>query len=167
MDARDDRNGALNGPRTFDEGALEAVARALGTALAGPIGRGGALVTLSGGLGAGKSVFARALLRSLGVAGRVRSPTYTLVETYEAPVGTLAHLDLYRLADAAELEYVDFAATLEGAALALVEWPERAAGALPAPDARVAIEHAGADRRALRIELAGAPWQIPDLDYLP
>ena len=136
-------------------------------ALAGPIGRGGALVTLSGGLGAGKSVFARALLRSLGVAGRVRSPTYTLVETYAGAPGTLAHLDLYRLGGPAELEFIDFARTLEEAALTLVEWPERAAGALPAPDASVAIAHAGEGARALAIELDGAPWQIPDLDYLP
>ena len=112
-------------------------------------------------------MFARALLRSLGATGRVRSPTYTLVETYEVALGTLAHLDLYRLADAAELEFIDFAATLEGAALSLVEWPERAGGALPEPDARVVVRHAGEALRSLEIELGGATWQPPDLDYLP
>ena len=128
---------------------------------------GATLVTLSGELGAGKSAFARALLRGLGVAGRIRSPTYTLVETYESPSGALAHLDLYRLVDADELEFVDFAATLEGSALTLVEWPERAAGALPRARARVRIEHAGESERTVAIDLDGAPWQIPDLDYLP
>ena len=125
------------------------------------------LATLSGELGAGKSVFARALLHGLGVTGRVRSPTYTIVETYDSPAGTLAHLDLYRLAGPEELEFVDVVGTLEDAALALVEWPERAAGALPEPDARVRIAHAGEGLRELSIELGGAAWQIPDLDYLP
>ena len=112
-------------------------------------------------------MFARALLRSLGVTGRIRSPTYTLLETYEGAPGALAHLDLYRLGSAAELEFVDFAAALEGSALTLVEWPERAAGALPTPAAHVAIAHAGQDRRTLAIEIDGAPWQMPALDYLP
>ena len=112
-------------------------------------------------------MFARALLHGLGVTGRVRSPTYTIVETYDSPAGTLAHLDLYRLAGPGELEFVDVAGTLEGAALALVEWPERAAGALPEPDARVRIVHAGEALRELSVELDGVAWQIPDLDYLP
>ena len=112
-------------------------------------------------------MFARALLRGLGVTGPVRSPTYTLVESHDSPIGTLAHLDLYRLAGPGELEFIDFAATLEGAALVLLEWPERAVGALPVPDARVRIEHAGEGLRTVAVDLAGGAWQIPDLDYLP
>ena len=125
----------------------------------------GRLVTLSGELGAGKSTFARALLRALGVTGRIRSPTYTLVETYSSPHGPLAHLDLYRLADASELEFIDFAAVHDAAVLTLVEWPERAAGALPASVATVRLAHAGEAARTLDIEIAGATWQMPDPDY--
>lgn len=127
----------------------------------------GRLVTLSGELGAGKTTFARALLRGLGVEGRIRSPTYSLVETYDSPHGTLAHLDLYRLGDPDELEFVDFGATLDGATLTLVEWPERAAGALPPSAADVRLAHAGSSARTLEIDVASAAWQIPDLDYLP
>ncbi len=120
---------------------------------------------MSGELGAGKSTFARALLRGLGVLGRIKSPTYTLVETYPSPHGTLAHLDLYRLADPGELEYVDFAAVHDASALTLVEWPERAAGMLPAPIATVRLDHAGEGARTLAIELDGSTWQMPDLHY--
>src|SRR3954468_6759533 len=89
-----------------------------------------AIVYLDGDLGAGKSTLARAWLRALGVTGAIRSPTYTLVEHYSLHgAGKALHLDLYRIANGGELEFLaldDAAATLW-----LVEWPERAAGALP------------------------------------
>ena len=89
-----------------------------------------ALIELRGDLGAGKSTTARALLRALGVQGAIRSPTYTLVERYPLASGGEAwHLDLYRIGQAGEL---DFLGLDEGSAvLWLVEWPERGAGALP------------------------------------
>ncbi|MBF6024348.1 tRNA (adenosine(37)-N6)-threonylcarbamoyltransferase complex ATPase subunit type 1 TsaE [Lysobacter niastensis] len=106
-----------------------------------------AVVHLHGDLGAGKSTLARALLRALGVSGAIRSPTYTLVERYPLPDGGEAwHLDLYRIADAGELEFLG----LDGdePTLWLVEWPERGAGALPKADLVVELAIEGSGRRA-------------------
>lgn len=106
-----------------------------------------AVVHLHGDLGAGKSTLARAMLRSLGVVGAIRSPTYTLVERYSLPGGGEAlHLDLYRIADAAELEFLGIDPG-EGA-LWLVEWPERAGAALPLPDLCVDLALEGGGRVA-------------------
>lgn len=110
-----------------------------------------AVVHLQGDLGAGKSTLARALLRTLGVAGAIRSPTYTLVERYPVEGGEAWHLDLYRIGDAGELEFLGLD---EGAAvLWLIEWPERGAAALPAPDLHVALAVEGTGRSA---SLSGA-----------
>lgn len=106
-----------------------------------------AVVYLHGDLGAGKSTFARAMLRALGVTGTIRSPTYTLVEPYALPGGGQAlHLDLYRIGDPGELEFLGL--DEDSARLWLVEWPERGAGALPAPDLRVQLAVADAGRQA-------------------
>ena len=105
-----------------------------------------ATVHLHGDLGAGKSTLARALLRELGVQGPIRSPTYTLVERYPVPGGEAWHLDLYRIGNASELDFLG----LDGdeASLWLVEWPERGAGALPPADLRVWLQQQGPGRRA-------------------
>jgi tRNA threonylcarbamoyladenosine biosynthesis protein TsaE len=117
-----------------------------------------ATVYLQGDLGAGKSTLARALLRSLGVQGAIRSPTYTLVERYPIAGGEAWHLDLYRIGDATELDFLG----LDDAevALWLVEWPEKAGTGLPAPDLRIALAVEGSGRV---VELAagsavGAEW---------
>lgn len=103
-----------------------------------------AVVHLQGDLGAGKSTLARALLRALGVTGAIRSPTYTLVERYPVEGGEAWHLDLYRIGDAGELEFLGLD---EGAAvLWLVEWPERGTGALPPADLLAVLEVDGAGR---------------------
>lgn len=108
----------------------------------------GAVVFLEGPLGAGKSSLARAWLRALGVTGAVKSPTYTLVERYPLPAGgEAAHLDLYRLAEAGELDFLGLD-ELAGARLWLVEWAERAALGLPPPDLRIRLDMAGSGRRA-------------------
>jgi len=84
------------------------------------------LITLSGELGAGKSVLARSLIQALGYKGRIKSPTYALMETYEVPPRRVAHLDLYRLDDPEELHYLGFDDVLSERDLILVEWPEKA-----------------------------------------
>ncbi len=118
-----------------------------------------AVMQLQGDLGAGKSTLARALLRALGVQGAIRSPTYTLVERYPLADGHEAwHLDLYRIGNAQEL---DFLGLDEGSAsLWLVEWPERGAGALPPTDLEVALDIQGQGRRArlTATSPAGREW---------
>jgi tRNA threonylcarbamoyladenosine biosynthesis protein TsaE len=119
---------------------------ALAAALAGTM-PGHAVVALQGDLGAGKSSLARAWLRALGVLGAIRSPTYTLVERYPLEGDRAAlHLDLYRIGDPGELEFL--ALDADDVALWLVEWPERGAGALPAADLEVRLAIEGAGRRA-------------------
>lgn len=107
-----------------------------------------AVVFLEGDLGAGKTTLARAFLRALGVTGAVRSPTYTLIERYVVPSGEIAHLDLYRIADPGELEFLGLDDLAADARLWLVEWPERVAGALPAPDLHVHLRVDGLGRQA-------------------
>ncbi|MBX3725097.1 MAG: tRNA (adenosine(37)-N6)-threonylcarbamoyltransferase complex ATPase subunit type 1 TsaE [Xanthomonadales bacterium] len=120
--------------------------RALGARLA-PLLAGGGLVTLRGDLGAGKTSLARAVLQSLGHPGAVRSPTYALAEPYTIGELQAWHLDLYRIADPGELEFLGLREWLRPGVLVLVEWPERAAGWLPPADLDVVLEHDGEGRR--------------------
>lgn len=118
-----------------------------------------AVVYLHGELGAGKSTLARALLRALGVTGAIRSPTYTLVERYPLRGGDEAlHLDLYRIGDAGELEFLGLDAT--DAALWLVEWPERGGAGLPKADMRVDLDISGSGRTAIltHVTKSGHSW---------
>ena len=114
----------------------------------------GAFIALSGGLGVGKTTFARCLLRALGVAGAIKSPSYTIVEGYAAP-GELpiAHFDFYRFDDEREWEDAGLRDAFAAAGLKLAEWPEHAAGLLPAADLTLHIaldgEAAGARRATL------------------
>lgn len=128
-----------------DEAATEALGRALADALPRPLA---GVIALEGSLGAGKSTLARALLRGLGVSGTIRSPTYTLVEPYDSAAGAVLHMDCYRLGDAEELEMLGLRDRPPEAALWLVEWPERAADALPAIDLTIRLTLHGAGRRA-------------------
>ena len=105
-----------------------------------------AVVHLQGDLGAGKSTLARALLRALGVQGPIRSPTYTLIERYPLDTGEAWHLDLYRIGNAGELDFLGLDDA--SADLWLIEWPERGAGGLPPLDLVVALEIDGHGRRA-------------------
>ena len=106
-----------------------------------------ALVFLSGDLGAGKTTLARGFLRALGHQGKVKSPTYTLVEPYRLGAQPLYHLDLYRVADPAELDYLGLREMLGEPALVLIEWPERGGDWLPRPDLQVTLAVLPAGRR--------------------
>jgi tRNA threonylcarbamoyladenosine biosynthesis protein TsaE len=108
---------------------------------------------LHGELGAGKTTLARGLLRELGVQGTVRSPSYTLLETYEQAGWRVLHLDLYRLRSAEELETLGLRDELAPGVMLLIEWPERAAEALPLPDLRLSLALVGEGRTA---QLEGA-----------
>lgn len=140
-----------------DPEATQALARVLAATQPRPPVR--AVVYLHGDLGAGKSTLARAWLRAHGVEGAIRSPTYTLVEHYPLPGGGRAlHLDLYRIGDAGELEFL--ALDDAEASLWLVEWPEHGARALPAPDLEIQLALAGPGR-GVRLQAgtpAGAAW---------
>ncbi len=124
-----------------NEAATVALARRLAPAL-----RDGGVLFLRGELGAGKTTFARALLRAMGVGERVKSPTYSLLERYSVNGHDAFHLDLYRIAGAGELEWLGLDELDQPQAIVLIEWPERGTGALPAPDLEVALEHAGNGR---------------------
>ena len=92
------------------------------------------MIELHGPLGAGKTSFARYLLRALGMQGRVKSPSYAVVESYEMPGQVLWHFDFYRFSDPQEWEDAGFRDIFAGPGLKLIEWPEHVAGLLPAPD---------------------------------
>lgn len=124
-----------------DEAALNALAQQL----AGAIVQGG-LIYLSGNLGAGKTTFARALITTLGVRERIKSPTYSLIESYHSGFLNIHHLDLYRIADPGELEWLGLADLLAPETLMLIEWPERAGVALPSADLLIQLKHAGLRR---------------------
>lgn len=128
-----------------DEAATQSLGAAIAHAWPRPVC---GVVWLQGALGSGKSTLARALLRALGVEGAVRSPTYTLVEPYETAHGTVLHMDCYRLADAGELEFLGLRDTPPETALWLIEWPERVADGLPAPDLLIALATDGEGRQA-------------------
>jgi tRNA threonylcarbamoyladenosine biosynthesis protein TsaE len=112
------------------------------------------IVGLSGPLGVGKTTFVRGLLRGLGFTGRVPSPTYTLLEHYEIGALTVVHLDLYRLAEARELEYLGLRDWLALPFVwVLVEWPERGGRLAEGLDLRLAFAAGSDEQRTLEAEV--------------
>ena len=130
--------------------------QALGAALAEAQAGAALTVGLQGGLGAGKTTLVRGWLRALGVTGRIRSPSYTLIEPYETPNQSVFHVDLYRIADPAELETLDLGSVVAGNALLLVEWPQHGGARLPARDLTVSIDLDGCDARSVTLSADSA-----------
>lgn len=118
--------------------------RSFGGALADAllsVSGGAVVVAIQGELGAGKTTLVRGLVNALGIDGSVRSPTYTLIEPYEAHGRHIYHLDLYRLADPREVEALGVCDLLRSDTVLLIEWPERGVGALPQADLTIAIAY--------------------------
>ena len=127
-----------------DPAATEQLAGRLLRAL--PADTAGWTVLLDGELGAGKSTFARALIKALGHTGPVPSPTYTLVEPYRISDRIIYHIDLYRIAGDDELRYLGWTELDDG--MRLVEWPERAPGLLQQADLSLSLSYKGEGRCA-------------------
>jgi len=111
-----------------------------------------ATLELRGALGAGKTTFVRHLLRALGVQGRIKSPTYTVLEPYALPGLDVSHFDFYRFEDPREWEDAGFREVFAAPGLKLVEWPEQAEGLLPTPDLRMDIEAVDETQRRVTLQ---------------
>jgi tRNA threonylcarbamoyladenosine biosynthesis protein TsaE len=120
----------------MDEAGLRAAGESLGRTLPS-----GAIVALEGELGAGKTTFAQAIARGLGVEERATSPTYGLVHRYAGRRGAVFHLDCYRLRQAEEAADLDWESLLTDGDVLLIEWPERAGAWLPRPTHRYRLHH--------------------------
>lgn len=121
---------------------------ALGARLAGAL-QGGLAIWLQGDLGAGKTTLVRGLLRGLGYEGKVKSPTYTLVEPYVISGLYLYHFDLYRFVDPEEWEAAGFRDYFNEQSVCLVEWPDKAGDLLPPADIEIALAPSGSGRSAV------------------
>ncbi|MCB1756150.1 MAG: tRNA (adenosine(37)-N6)-threonylcarbamoyltransferase complex ATPase subunit type 1 TsaE [Gammaproteobacteria bacterium] len=112
------------------------------------------VIYLHGELGAGKTSLSRGILQALGHRGAVKSPTYTLIESYAPGGRTVHHLDLYRLTEPEELAYLGLRDLLEEGAVFLIEWPELGAGFLPDADLHVSLFY-DAEARVAEIHYTG------------
>jgi tRNA threonylcarbamoyladenosine biosynthesis protein TsaE len=130
-----------------DSAATEALGRSLANSLPATTTRG-AVVYLQGELGTGKTTTVRSLLQALGVIGKVRSPTYTLIDTYVLPALSCVHIDLYRVQSRSEVEELGIRDLSGPGSLMLIEWPENGAGAIPPADLVLALDYAGDARQA-------------------
>ena len=140
-----------------DEAATDRLGEALADAAADlrstaqglqPGPEAGGRIHLQGDLGAGKTSLVRAFLRHCGVSGRIKSPSYALLESYEVSNLYLYHLDFYRFSDPADWLDAGFRDLLNNRALVLIEWPERAGKLLGPPDLLVQLVYAGSGRTA-------------------
>ena len=132
-----------------DEAATAAYAAQLAAALTRA--KLNACIALHGDLGAGKTTFVRHLLRALGVEGRIKSPTYAVVEPYTVNAGEVWHFDFYRFSDPREWEDAGFRDIFASVGLKLCEWPQNAAGVMPTPDLELDIQVDDTEQRQVRI----------------
>jgi tRNA threonylcarbamoyladenosine biosynthesis protein TsaE len=130
-----------------DETATLALAAAVAAAV-----EPGMLILLEGPLAAGKTTFARGFLRALGHSGTVKSPTFTVVESYSPGNYSVHHFDLYRINDPDELHYLGFDDFLASDAICLIEWPSRAGSALPGASLRISLTPGEGEQREARLE---------------
>ena len=131
----------------------ETATAAFATQLAAALTRANlnACIALHGDLGAGKTTFVRHLLRALGVEGRIKSPTYAVVEPYTVNAGEVWHFDFYRFSDPREWEDAGFRDIFANAGLKLCEWPQNAAGVMPTPDLQLDIQVDDTEQRQVTI----------------
>ena len=137
---------APQGRLALTEGELIDWGRRLGRQITPPL-----VVTLDGDLGAGKTTLARAICEGFGVQDDVTSPTFAIVHEYHAPKAPVYHIDLYRLEKPSELQNVGWDDIMQADALVLIEWPDRAAGVLPAGHVPIQLSYVEGDpmRRVL------------------
>ena len=140
----------------------EAATLALGAMLAHALQKNaaGALIYLSGDLGAGKTTRSRGLLRGLGFLGRVKSPTYTLVELYVVSKLNLYHFDFYRFGEPEEWQEAGFRDLFNETNICLVEWPEKAGELLPPPDLTVTLQSTLTPGRQAQITATSARGRL-------
>jgi tRNA threonylcarbamoyladenosine biosynthesis protein TsaE len=109
----------------------------------------GITIYLHGDLGAGKTTLARSMLFALGHTGTAKSPTYTLVETYEINALTINHFDLYRLADPSELEYIGIRDYINAHSICIFEWADKGVGYVPPADIEITLQFTAIGRKAI------------------
>lgn len=124
-----------------NEQASESFALALAQVVTAPM-----ILTFSGEIGVGKTTIIRAFLKSLGVTSAIKSPTFSLIETYEQPQAVIHHFDLYRICDEIELEYIGFRDYFTTNSICLIEWPERAPCFLECVDVALELTRQGYGR---------------------
>ena len=134
-----------------DEAATTAFAQQLAAALTRAHNGLNACITLEGDLGAGKTSLVRHLLRALGVQGRIKSPTYAVVEPYQVAAGAVWHFDFYRFSDPREWEDAGFRDIFASPGLKLCEWPQQAQGVMPSPDLSLHIEVTDDEQRRVTL----------------
>ena len=134
-----------------DEAATTAFAQQLAAALTRAHNGLNACITLEGDLGAGKTTLVRHLLRALGVQGRIKSPTYAVVEPYQVAAGAVWHFDFYRFSDPREWEDAGFRDIFASPGLKLCEWPQQAQGVMPSPDLSLHIEVTDDEQRRVTL----------------
>ena len=132
-----------------DEAACAAFAQRLA---ASPHLLANSFIALAGPLGAGKTTFVRHLLRALGVHGRIKSPTYAVLEPYEVNGLAISHFDFYRFSDPREWADAGFRDVFAAPGLKLAEWPDNAAPLLPLPDWRMELEPLDGDQRCVTVD---------------